>query len=261
MSTPITRITGFGDERLWEINTFARHTPWLHTVMYDYATYGVVVFAALVAGWWIARRDSDPTRMGAAVWAGAATVLAVAINQPIVNAVHEPRPYTAIPGLLVLAHRSADYSFPSDHATMAGAAAAGLFLVAPRLGKIAAGAAVLLAFPRLHRRPLPPRRHRRPGPRHRPHRPRLGAAAPHTHHARAAAVRHSGTNPAHRTGTATTDFAAGTGARTSPPRRRTHRVADAMTGEVTMAVNVPAAGSRAARIVPRSCRLEPGVPQ
>lgn len=133
------------------INDFARETPWLHTIAYDFATYGVVLFGALlIAGWWIARRDSDPARMAAALWAGAGTLIAVGINQPLVAAFHEARPYASIPGLLVLAHRSTDPSFPSDHATMAGAAAAGLLLFASRIGKIAAAAALVMAAARVY---------------------------------------------------------------------------------------------------------------
>jgi undecaprenyl-diphosphatase len=50
----------------------------------------------------------------------------------------------------VLAHRSSDYSFPSDHAVMAGAVAGGLFLVNRRLGAVAAAAALLMAFARVY---------------------------------------------------------------------------------------------------------------
>lgn len=134
-----------------EINAFARATPWLHGVMYGYATYGVALFAVLlVAGWWTARRSGDPKRMAAALWAGLGAAAAVGINQPIVDAVHEARPYTAIPGLLVLADRSGDFAFPSDHATMAGAIAVGLFLVSRRLGWVATAAAGLIAFARVY---------------------------------------------------------------------------------------------------------------
>lgn len=41
-------------------------------------------------------------------------------------------------------------SFPSDHATMAGAVAVGLFLVSRRLGVVAALAALLMAFARVY---------------------------------------------------------------------------------------------------------------
>lgn len=148
----MTGSGGLDGMLLRDINTFARATPWLHGLMYGYATYGVAVFAALlVAGWWTARRTGDPARVAASVWAGLGTMLAVAINQPIVTAVHEARPYTQLPGLLVLADRTSDFSFPSDHATMAGAVAAGILLVRRRLlAGIAAAAAVLIAFARVY---------------------------------------------------------------------------------------------------------------
>ena len=111
------------------INQLARDTPWAHGVVLGYATYGVGLFGALLLlGWWLSR-GQGPAATAAALWAGAATLLALALNQPIVHLVDEPRPFTDHPGILVLAHRSADGSFPSDHAVMAGAAAAGLWLV------------------------------------------------------------------------------------------------------------------------------------
>lgn len=132
-----------------EINDLARATPWLHAPMVGYAKYGVVLFAVLLlAGWWIARRTGEG--MPAAVWAPVGMLLAVAGNQLIVSAVHEPRPYTTLSGILVLADRSADPSFPSDHATMAGAVAAGLLLVSWRLGLLAVAAAAVMGFARIY---------------------------------------------------------------------------------------------------------------
>ena len=55
-----------------------------------------------------------------------------------------------VPGILVLANRSTDPSFPSDHATMAGAAAVGLWIVNRRLGIVAAAAALLMAITRVY---------------------------------------------------------------------------------------------------------------
>jgi membrane-associated phospholipid phosphatase len=135
----------FGD-----INEFARDTGWLHGALLGFAKYGVVVFAVLlVAGWWVAR-DRSPRTMAAALWAGAGTLVAVAANQPLVNGLQEARPYTDHHAILVLASRSADYSFPSDHAVMAGAVAAGLWLVDRRLGIAASIAALLMAFARVY---------------------------------------------------------------------------------------------------------------
>jgi undecaprenyl-diphosphatase len=134
-----------------DVNTFARRTPWLHLVMTAYAADGVVLFAGLLlAGWWVARRRGTTAAMVAALWAPIGMLLAVAVNQPIVAYVDEARPYTALPHILVLAIRSTDPSFPSDHATMAGAVATGLLLVSWRLGALTAIAAVLMDFARVY---------------------------------------------------------------------------------------------------------------
>jgi membrane-associated phospholipid phosphatase len=84
------------------------------------------------------------------VWAGAAPIVALVVNQPLVGIFHEARPYTTLPGILVLAQRSADFSFPSDHAVMAGAAAAGLWLCSRWLAAVATAAAVLMALARVY---------------------------------------------------------------------------------------------------------------
>lgn len=141
-----------GDHAIFDaINSFARDTAWLHTPLLDYANDGVVLFAALLlVGWWVARSTTELTRVAAALWAPVGALIALAINQPIVNGVREARPYTVLPHILVLAHHSADYSFPSDHAVMAGAVAGGLFLVNRRLGLIAGLAALLMAFARVY---------------------------------------------------------------------------------------------------------------
>jgi undecaprenyl-diphosphatase len=140
---------GVNDRLFNEINRLARDTPWLHGALLGYASYGVVLFAALLlAGWWVARRRGSG--MSAALWAPVGMLLAVAVNQPIVAAVGESRPYTSLHRILVLADRSADPSFPSDHATMAGAVAAGLLLVSWRLGLLAVAAAAVMGFARVY---------------------------------------------------------------------------------------------------------------
>jgi membrane-associated phospholipid phosphatase len=133
------------------VNGWARHTGWLHGAMKLYAGDGVALFAVLlILGWWIARRSNDPRRMATTLWAGIGTIVAVGVNQPIVNGVKENRPYVTLHHTLLLVSPSTDYSFPSDHATMAGAVAAGLLLVAWRLGLLALLAALLIAFARVY---------------------------------------------------------------------------------------------------------------
>jgi membrane-associated phospholipid phosphatase len=138
------------DRVLRGINTFARHTPWLHGVLLAWAAYGVVVFVAvLLVGVLLARRAASE-RLAAASWAGIGVLVAVALNQPLGRLVGEGRPYAQLRGLLVLATRTSDFSFPSDHAVMAGAVTAGAFLVSRRLGAVALALALLMAFARVY---------------------------------------------------------------------------------------------------------------
>ena len=88
--------------------------------------------------------------MAAALWAPLGTLIAVGINQPIADLVGEERPYAILPDILVLAQHTTGPAFASDHAVMAGAVTAGMFLVSRRLGLVAAAAAVLMAFARVY---------------------------------------------------------------------------------------------------------------
>lgn len=134
-----------------DVNGFAAATPGLHPFLLAYASYGIALFAALMlAGWWVARGKADPPTMAKALWAPLGMLIALGINQLIVAAVNEPRPYATLPGILVLAPRSLDPSFPSDHAVVAGAVTAGLFLVSRRLGWLSTVAAVVMAFARVY---------------------------------------------------------------------------------------------------------------
>ena len=95
-------------------------------------------------------RSASDDRLARAGWACLAPLLAVAVNQPIVHAVAEHRPYATHTGILVLATRSADPSFPSDHATMAGDVATALVIADRRLGVATWTAAALMAFSRVY---------------------------------------------------------------------------------------------------------------
>lgn len=106
----------------------------LHTAAAGYARVGPVLFAVLLGwAWWAARRR-PAAAMAAALWAPIGAVAAVAVNEPI-----EQMPtfhWTAFHGLVV---RSPDLPAPSDHAAMAAATVAGLFLVGRRYGLAAFG--------------------------------------------------------------------------------------------------------------------------
>ncbi len=148
------------DARLYrDINRLAVHTAWAHPFMKAYALYGVGLFAVLVlAAWWFARyRPDAPRAVAASIWAAAGTLIAVGVNQPIVSAVHRPRPFVTLSGVEVLVARSHDYSFPSDHTVTAGAATAGLWIIARYGGRILRATAIVatilalfLAFARVY---------------------------------------------------------------------------------------------------------------
>ncbi|MBC7560636.1 MAG: UDP-diphosphatase, partial [Dermatophilaceae bacterium] len=117
MSTTPTGLPLLQESWFRHINDFARNTTWLHSPIRLYAKDGVILFALLLlVGWWLARRGGDLPRVARSLWAPLGVLLALAVNQPIANAVAEPRPYAALPHVLVLVSRSTDYSFPSDHA-------------------------------------------------------------------------------------------------------------------------------------------------
>ncbi len=144
---PLRRLD---DQLLLAINSFARNTIWLHSPMMAYAKYGMALFALLLlAGVLISRRA--PSRMlAAAGWSCMATLLAVAVNQPFGHLFTEARPYVTHPQILRLADITTDFSFPSDHAVMGGAVAAGLLMVNRRIGLSACLAAALMAFARVY---------------------------------------------------------------------------------------------------------------
>ena len=133
------------------VNDFARDTSWLHGFMEFVARDGIFLLGlALLAGWWLSRRDDSPRRVAMAVWSALAALVAVALVQPIASAADEKRPFVALPHVLQLISHANDAGFPSDHATAAGAVAAGLFFVSWRLGLVTAVWAALVAFSRVY---------------------------------------------------------------------------------------------------------------
>lgn len=108
------------------INGFAGLNPALDATLLAITNFGVPLIVACVALQWFARSDRLHVRH-AAVSAGVAFVLGLALNQLILLMVHRLRPYDAGVTHLLLPP-SADWSFPSDHAT-ASVAIVAVFLM------------------------------------------------------------------------------------------------------------------------------------
>jgi membrane-associated phospholipid phosphatase len=138
------------DQLLLAINSFARHSTWLHGPALAYANYGLVLFALLLAVGVLISRSGPDRVLAAAGWACLATLIALGLNQPFGALFAEVRPYVTHPHILRLAAFTTDFSFPSDHAVMGGAVAAGLLLVNRRLGLLACLAAALIALARVY---------------------------------------------------------------------------------------------------------------
>lgn len=132
------------------IHQFEADTPWLHGAMTAFAKYGVVIFGLLLVWSWWRSRGRDVARVAAALWAPVGVLLAVGLNQPFGHLFQEPRPYAVLANFEPLVSRTSDFSFPSDHAVMAGAAAAGVLLASRRLGIMTTALAVLMAFARVY---------------------------------------------------------------------------------------------------------------
>jgi membrane-associated phospholipid phosphatase len=135
------------------VNEFARDTGWAHGVLGNYANWAGLVLVALllVCGWLLGRRRPDAPRLTATAFlVGVGAVLALLATQAIGPAVARTRPCHALTHVVVLLHCASDSSFPSDHAMIAGAFAAGLLLLNRRIGLAALLLALLLAFARVY---------------------------------------------------------------------------------------------------------------
>ncbi len=140
------------DTRLFRaMNRLADRTSWAHGPVVAYAKVGVVAFAVLLLiAWWQARVQGDLDQMARLLWAGVGTLVAVGLNQIVGSVVARARPYNAMPNVHLLISRTADFSFPSDHAVAAGAVAAGLVLAHRRLGAVAIALALAMAGSRVY---------------------------------------------------------------------------------------------------------------
>ncbi len=133
------------------INRLADRTSWAHSVFKANATYGIVLFAVLLLVAYIeGRQHADLTAVAASVWAAIAALVALGVGQIIGGAVDRARPYDAMANVHLLVDKTTDFSFPSDHATVAGAVAVGLLFADRRWGIIATALAIVMAFTRVY---------------------------------------------------------------------------------------------------------------
>jgi membrane-associated phospholipid phosphatase len=138
-----------------DVNQLARQSFWAHGVMEIYSHYlGIAVLVLiLLAAWFRSRGSSTPARTVAGVlWAAGGTVVAwILAHYWLKPLVAERRPYLALHHVEVLLTRTHGYSFPSGHATIAGAVIMGLLLARRRLAfALATVFGLLLCFGRIY---------------------------------------------------------------------------------------------------------------
>lgn len=138
----------------WQVNQLSAETRWAHGAMAAYASWGglVALVLLLIWCWWRIRSRPDGLRSMSGLAATAlSSVIALALSAYVLGPIVErPRPFVAMPHVLLLTPHAADSSFPSDHAMVAGALAAGILLVYGRGGFLAILLACLLAFSRVY---------------------------------------------------------------------------------------------------------------
>jgi undecaprenyl-diphosphatase len=142
------------DQRLYlDVNRFATRTAWAHFLGAFFARpealliLVVLFLLALVRARATGLGSTDPDQIAALWWAAIGTGIAFALSVPVVHLVGRIRPFVALPQAKVLVSRSTGFGFPNEHAVIAGAVAAGLWLSRARLAAaLATLAALLIAF-------------------------------------------------------------------------------------------------------------------
>ncbi|MFE2878409.1 phosphatase PAP2 family protein [Streptomyces roseus] len=137
-----------------DITGSAHSAPgWVRSAFEVWTEYGLLLFGLLfIAVWWRARTRTGPRAVALALAAPLATALAYAASELVKSAVDEERPCRTVAGAaapLIACPAPGDWSFPSNHSAIAGAAAVALALAVPRLALAAVPLAALMAFSRV----------------------------------------------------------------------------------------------------------------
>ncbi|WET79030.1 phosphatase PAP2 family protein [Amycolatopsis sp. QT-25] len=153
MVTRLQLAAGSGDGLYDSIIEFAAYSPaWLQGLGSMFTKVGLLFFGALfVAVWWRARATNDTTQVTRALLAPVVTVIAYVLSELLKLVVNEDRPCRGLPeGSTILeCPEVGDWSLPSNHATIAAAAAMGLILARRRVAPLVMALTLLMAFSRV----------------------------------------------------------------------------------------------------------------
>lgn len=123
--------------------------PWDSAVRI-WSDYGLGLFALLMLAAWWRSRPADPARTAMALCTPLVVVAAYLVNDVVKSAFHEQRPCRTLHVVTVEACPAlGDWSFPSNHAAIAAAAATAIWLTDRRLGAVALAGALLMGASRV----------------------------------------------------------------------------------------------------------------
>ncbi|MGI5211631.1 phosphatase PAP2 family protein [Plantactinospora sp. CA-290183] len=134
----------------WALDSIPGAPDWTAV---ELAGEAILILLVLLLGWvcWSGvRRSVWPSAVAAGLTL-VGTLAAYLCSEAVKLVVDQQRPCRAVPGVPVMSHcpEIGDWSFPSNHATIAGALAIGLVLARPRLAALALPLAVLAALSRV----------------------------------------------------------------------------------------------------------------
>ena len=136
----------------WITGAVSAAPTWTDSVL-EIATEGTLALLALmlVWQWWTAVRRADARRAAGTVLVGVGAMAAYAVSEALKLVVDEERPCRALAGVDAIAGcpGAGDWSFPSNHATLATAVAVGLTILRPRVAAVALPVAGVAAVLRL----------------------------------------------------------------------------------------------------------------
>ncbi|MDX3227289.1 phosphatase PAP2 family protein [Streptomyces sp. ME19-01-6] len=119
----------------------------------DLAADGLLVVLGVLLAWtgWAAVRRRSARGVAGVMLVGVGTAVAYAVSEALKLVVDEERPCRAVRGAELLADcpGTGDWSFPSNHATLAAGLAVGVALLRPRLAAVALPIGALVAVARV----------------------------------------------------------------------------------------------------------------
>ncbi len=150
-TTVPVRVTGGASASVFRaVNEALAAAPsWVGSLV-DLAGDGLLLVLGLLLAW-TALRYRDPRTLAGVLLTGVGTVVAYGMSEALKLVVDEERPCRVVSGAEVIAHCPAmgDWSFPSNHATLAAGLAVGIALLRPRLAAVALPLAAAVALARI----------------------------------------------------------------------------------------------------------------